>query len=62
LKKFGKPIEKSKIENLVTLLQFTPLVGFIAMAEKIRNTRENFSSLTSFQLKYWSVLKTLSFL
>jgi hypothetical protein len=35
LKKFGKPIEKSEIENLVTLLQFPPLVGFPAMARKI---------------------------
>jgi hypothetical protein len=34
LKKFGKLIEKSKIENLVTLLQLTPLVGFLAIAEK----------------------------
>jgi hypothetical protein len=42
LKKFGKPIEKSKIENLVTLPQLTPLVGFLAMAEKIRSTRGNF--------------------
>jgi uncharacterized protein YybS (DUF2232 family) len=39
LEKFGKSIEKSKIENLVTLLQLTPLVGFLAMAEKIRSTR-----------------------
>jgi hypothetical protein len=42
LKKFGKPIKKSKIENLVTLLQLTPLVGFLPMAEEIRNTSENF--------------------
>jgi hypothetical protein len=42
LKKFGKPIEKSKFENLVTLLQLTPLVGFLAMTEKICSTRENF--------------------
>jgi hypothetical protein len=42
LKKFGKSIEKSKIENLVTLLQLTPRVGFLAMAGKIRTTRENF--------------------
>jgi hypothetical protein len=42
LKKFGKPIEKSKIENLVTLLQLTPLVGLLAMAEKIHSTRGNF--------------------
>jgi hypothetical protein len=42
LKKNGKPIEKLKIENLVTLLQLTPLVGFPAMAEKIRSTRESF--------------------
>jgi hypothetical protein len=41
LKKFGKPIEKSKIENLVTLLQVTPFVGFLAMAEKIWSTRGN---------------------
>jgi hypothetical protein len=59
LKKIEKPIEKSKIENLVTLLQLTPLVGFLAMTEKIPNTRGNFPSLTSFQLKYWLVLKTL---
>jgi hypothetical protein len=39
LKKFGKPIKKSKIENLVTLLQLTPSVGFLAMAEKIRSIR-----------------------
>jgi hypothetical protein len=56
LKKFGKPIEKSKIENLATLLQLTPLVGFLAMAEKIQSTRGNFAQLTSFQLKYWSAL------
>jgi hypothetical protein len=42
LKKFGKSIEKSKIENLVTLLQLIRLVGFSAMAEKIQSTRENF--------------------
>jgi hypothetical protein len=42
LKKFGKSIEKSKFENLLTLFQLTPLVGFLAMAEKIRNTRGNF--------------------
>jgi hypothetical protein len=42
LKKFGKPIEKSKIENLATLLHFTPPVGFPAMAEKIQGTRGNF--------------------
>jgi hypothetical protein len=41
LKKFEKSIEKSKIENLVTLLQLRPLVGFLAMAEKIRSTRRN---------------------
>jgi hypothetical protein len=40
LKKFGKPIEKSKIENLATLHQLTPLVGFLAMAEKFWSTRE----------------------
>jgi hypothetical protein len=33
---------KSKFENLVTLLRLTLLVGFPAMAEKIRSTRENF--------------------
>jgi hypothetical protein len=60
LKEIGKPIEKSKIENLVTLLQLTPLVGFLAMAEKIQSTRGNFPSLVSFQLKYWLVLETLS--
>jgi hypothetical protein len=42
LKKFRNPIEKSKIENLVTLLQLTALVEFPAMAEKIRSTRGNF--------------------
>jgi hypothetical protein len=42
LKKFGKPIEKPKIENLATLLQLTPLVGFLPMAEKIQSTRGNF--------------------
>jgi hypothetical protein len=47
LKKFGKPIE-----NLATLLQLTPLEGFLAMAEKIESTRGNFTQLTSFQLKY----------
>jgi hypothetical protein len=53
LKKFGKPIKKSKIENLVTLLQLTPLVGFPAMAGKIRSARGNIPQLTSFQLKAW---------
>jgi hypothetical protein len=43
LKKFGKPIKYSKIENLVTLLQITPLVGFLTMAGKNRSIRENFS-------------------
>jgi hypothetical protein len=52
LKKFGKSIEKSKIENLVTLLQLTPLVGFLAMAQKTRSTRGNFPQLTSFHPKY----------
>jgi hypothetical protein len=56
LKKFEKSIEKSKIENLATLLQPTPLIGFLAMAEKIRSTRENFAQLTSFQRQYCSVL------
>jgi hypothetical protein len=42
LKKFGKPIEKFKIENLVTLFQLTPHVGFIAMSGKILSTRQNF--------------------
>jgi hypothetical protein len=37
-----KPIEKSKIENLATLLQLARLVRFLAMAEKIRNTRGKF--------------------
>jgi hypothetical protein len=59
LKKFGKPIEKSKFENLVTLLQLTPFVEFLAMAEKNQSTRQNFPSLTSFQLNYWPVLETL---
>jgi hypothetical protein len=52
LEKFGKSIKKSKIENLVTLLQLAPLVGFLAMAEKIRSTWGNFPLLTSFYLKY----------
>jgi hypothetical protein len=42
MKKFGKPIEKSKIENLTTLLQLSALVEFLTMAGKIRSTRENF--------------------
>jgi hypothetical protein len=42
LEKFGKPIEKSKIENLVTLPHLTPLVGFLPMAGKIRSTRRSF--------------------
>jgi hypothetical protein len=42
LKKFGRSIEKSKIENLATLLQLKPLVGFLAMAGKIGSTRGNF--------------------
>jgi hypothetical protein len=42
LKKIEKPIEKSKIENLATLLHFTPPVGFPAMAGKIHSTRSNF--------------------
>jgi hypothetical protein len=41
LKKSGKPIEKSKIENLVTPLQLTRL-GFLAIAEKFRSTRGDF--------------------
>jgi hypothetical protein len=57
LKKFGKPIEKSKIENLVTLLQLTPLAGFLAMAEKIRSTRENFPYLTRIVGVSWKVGK-----
>jgi hypothetical protein len=40
-------MEKSKVENLATLLQLTSLVGFITMVGKIRNTRENFPSLTT---------------
>jgi hypothetical protein len=52
LKKFEKPIEKSKIENLATLLQFPSLAGFPAMAEKIQSTRGNFTQVTSFQVKY----------
>jgi hypothetical protein len=52
MKKIGKPIEKSKIENLVTLLQLTPFVGFLEMVGKIRSIRENFPLLTSFKLKY----------
>jgi hypothetical protein len=42
LKKIGNPIKKSKTENLATLLQLTPIVEFLAMAGKIRSTRENF--------------------
>jgi hypothetical protein len=30
------------------------------MAEKIQSTRGDFTQLTSFQLKYWSVLESLS--
>jgi hypothetical protein len=59
LKEIGKPIEKSKIENLVTLLKLTPFVGFLAIAEKIHSTQGNFPSLTSFQHKHWSLLETL---
>jgi hypothetical protein len=43
LKEIGKPIEKSEIENLVTLLQLTPHAKFLAMAEKIQSTRGNFT-------------------
>jgi hypothetical protein len=46
--KSGKPIEKSKNENLVTLPQLTPLLGFSVMAEKIQSARKKFSQLTSF--------------
>jgi hypothetical protein len=35
LKKFEKPIEQFKIENLITLLQLTPLVEFQAKAGKV---------------------------
>jgi hypothetical protein len=42
LKKFGKSVEKSKFENLVTLLQLIPLIGFLTKAEKIGSTRGNF--------------------
>jgi hypothetical protein len=42
LKKFGNSIEKSKIENLVTLLELVPFVGFPAMAEKNGSPRGNF--------------------
>jgi hypothetical protein len=42
LKKFEKPIEKSKFENLVTLLQLTPLAGFPAMAGKFGEPGEIF--------------------
>jgi hypothetical protein len=35
-------------------------VEFLPMAEKVRNTRVNLPQLHSFQLKYWSVLETLS--
>jgi hypothetical protein len=42
LKKIEKPIKKSKIEKLVTLLQLAPLVGFLAMAEKIEVSAEIF--------------------
>ncbi len=37
LKEFGKPIEKFKIENLVT--QLTPLVLFLAIAKKFQSIR-----------------------
>jgi hypothetical protein len=37
LKKIGKPIEKIKIENIVTLPQLTPLIGFLAMGENFLN-------------------------
>ncbi len=60
MNKFGNLLEKSKIDNLVTLFQLTPLVGFLPMAGKICSTRENFPKLTSFQLKYWLVLETLT--
>jgi hypothetical protein len=48
IKHFWRKFEKflkiyRKIENLVTLLQLTPLVGFLAMAEKIQSSRGNFS-------------------
>jgi hypothetical protein len=42
LKKIGKPIKKFKFENVATLLQLTPLVGFLAIAGKIQSTRGNF--------------------
>jgi hypothetical protein len=35
LENLWKNLEKSEIENLATLLQLTPLVGFPAMARKI---------------------------
>jgi hypothetical protein len=59
LKKIGKPIEKSKIEILVTLLQLTPLVGFPAMAEKIlfNYTQKNFTC--TIQGNYENVLVSL---
>jgi hypothetical protein len=57
LKKFEKAIEKSQFENLVTLLQLTPPVGFLPMAEKIRNARKNFPSLAS-PINTMSVLGT----
>jgi hypothetical protein len=41
LKKIDKPIVKSKIEKLVTLLRLPPLVEFLAMVEKIRSIRGN---------------------
>jgi hypothetical protein len=50
LKNFGKPIEKCKIENLATLLQLTPLVGFLAMAEKFGVFREIFINELAFNL------------
>jgi hypothetical protein len=44
LKKIGKPIEKSKIENLATLLQLIPLVRLLAMAKKFGVPGEIFLS------------------
>ncbi len=40
-KKLENQSKNPKIENLATLLQLTPFVGFLAMAEKIRSTRGN---------------------
>jgi hypothetical protein len=50
LKKIEKPIEKSKFENLVTLLQLTPLVDFWQWREKFEVPAEIFHKLLAFDL------------